>query len=486
MAVRNTAAEDTPGRSIEQLRVLGKGGQASVSLCRDVHTGKLLALKTAHHEVHGEVAENQEVEGNRFDLLKEFDTIKFLVDSNVPGIVPVHRICRNGSTGQLSMLMDYCDGGTLLSALQGQPFHRLSERRAAIVLSSLSETLESCHKLGIMHRDVKLENVLINHGHDDDCNDDCSLNGKRRRTSKQMAMNHDREDEGYLDRCRFLLADFGLACHFRPGHQIRNKCLVGTSEYIAPEMIEGAYDERADVWSLGVLLHLMLTGHFPFGDPRPQQRQCSSAILAQTLTCPRKLNVNSSSPVYAHLSGEARTLLQGMLHKDPQQRITLSGVRSHPWLQSSSSSSSPLHGIPSFVGVKRIRFITHAGPDMVRELHSPSPTSSLSYDDIANDSVEATEPAAFVGPKRIRFITHGFPDIVRELRTLLPSIKENNDGRANQQQSVQGSSLAQPCNSEHASVIRVPRRPRQHRYRPRLVHQHYKQLNPLIPLQAAY
>ena len=337
MAAPKTAAEDAPGRRIEQLRVLGKGGQASVSLCRDVHTGEFLALKTAHDKVHGEESENQEVEGDRFDLPREFDTIKFLVDSNVPGIVPVHSICRNGSTGQICMLMDYCDGGTLLSALQDQPFHRLSERRAAIVLSSLSETLESCHKLGIMHRDVKPENVLIHHGHDD-CNDAWSSNGKRRRTSKQMTMDHDREDEVYLDRCKFLLADFGLACHFRPGHQIRNKCLVGTSEYIAPEMIKGSYDERADVWSFGVLLHLMLTGHFPFGDPRQQQRQCSSAILAQTLTCPRKLDVNSS-PVYGHLSVEARTLLQGMLRKYPMRRITLSGVRSHPWLRSSSSSS---------------------------------------------------------------------------------------------------------------------------------------------------
>ena len=200
--------DDVSGHSFEELKVLGVGGQASVSLCRDTHTGKLVALKTSHPKIHREEAVNKE---DRFDLQTEYDIAKFLVDSNVSGVVPVHSMCEDDSTGQLCMLMDYCDGGTLFSELQGSPNHRLSERKAAIVLSSLSETLESCHKLGIMHRDVKLENVLINHGHDDDCNDDCSLNGKRRRTSKQMAMNHDREDEGYLDRCRFLLADFGLA-----------------------------------------------------------------------------------------------------------------------------------------------------------------------------------------------------------------------------------------------------------------------------------
>jgi serine/threonine protein kinase len=308
------------------MRVLGRGGQGMVFLCRLTQTGELVALKTslAHdssssttsaagaaaasqqEEEEGGGGGEEEEEEEEFErrIRHEYRTMRFLKESGVEGIVGVRGMCVDSSTKKVCMLMDYCDGGNLVAEQETRASGKLSEREAAVMISSLARTLEQCHALGIMHRDIKPDNVLL------------QRQQPPAAASAATATADDDDDDSKTCSCsccryRFVLADFGLAGRVTPGgHPIRNGRVVGTAGYMAPEMVlKRVYDERADVWSLGILLHFALTGYNPM-ELKPARRE----------------------QLQRELSVDARSLLRHILCTDPEQRISLSAIRMHPWV----------------------------------------------------------------------------------------------------------------------------------------------------------
>ena len=137
------------------------------------------------------------------------------------------------------------------------------------------------HEVGIMHQDLKAENVFCTEG-------------------------------GMVK-----VLDFGLAA---PKTENKTK-FIGTIYYLAPEVIKGMYDERRDVWSIGVLFHMLLLGDLPFrGDSFDRVKQ---RIETQEVTIPRK----------SHLSSEAEDLLLKLLTKNPYLRISLEDALAHPFFK---------------------------------------------------------------------------------------------------------------------------------------------------------
>lgn len=186
----------------------------------------------------------------------------------------------------------FCDAGDLLSKLDARPpLFKLSEHEAAPIVASLARTLVSCHAHGIVHRDIKPGNILF------------------------------RKVEGE-DREEVVIADFGLAATISPGKALC-EC-VGTSRYQAPEVIQGQYDHRADIWSLGVIIHLLLTSALPFVE-HLRHGAPDSAIQRAVLSNDLKLQG-------LDLSSSAQDLLGGILCKNPSARLTLDDILCHPWL----------------------------------------------------------------------------------------------------------------------------------------------------------
>lgn len=233
---------------------------------------------------------------------KELYAIKFIergekIDEHVHREIMNHRSLRHPNivrfkevlltSTHLAIVMEYAAGGELFERICTAG--RFSEDEARFYFQQLISGVSYCHSMQICHRDLKLENTL--------------LDGS---TSP-----------------RLKICDFGYSksseLHSQP------KSTVGTPAYIAPEVLSrNEYDGKtADVWSCGVTLYVMLVGAYPFedsDDPRNFKK-----------TIGRILSVQYTIPDYVRISIECKQLLSSIFVASPEQRITIEEIKKHPW-----------------------------------------------------------------------------------------------------------------------------------------------------------
>ncbi|GAB4817033.1 hypothetical protein N2152v2_004079 [Parachlorella kessleri] len=195
----------------------------------------------------------------------------------------------------LVLCMEYAPGGDLfkvVSHLRG-----LSEDNARWFFQQIILAIDYCHRMGVANRDIKLENTL--------------LDGSARPLVK--------------------LADFGFSKD--ENYQSAPGSRVGTPAYLAPEVIANvhgqSYDaKKADVWSCGVLLYIMVTGRYPFRQPEDERQRPAQRLHAMLQ---RILSVTYSFPPDLTLSAACRDVISKMLVADPKQRPSIQEVLHHPW-----------------------------------------------------------------------------------------------------------------------------------------------------------
>jgi len=200
--------------------------------------------------------------------------------SGHPGVVTLRAVFED--TDAFYLVMELCHGGRLLDEVAREG--KLSERRAANVIKELMAVLKYCHEMGVVHRDVKPENVLL------------TKSG------------------------RLKLADFGLAVRVADGQQLTG--VAGSPAYLAPEVLLGNYSQKVDVWAAGVLLHVLLMGTLPF------QGKSVEAIFDAIKTA--ELDFHSSQ--WASVSLLARDLIGRMLNREVSSRPDAEDVLRHPWV----------------------------------------------------------------------------------------------------------------------------------------------------------
>jgi serine/threonine protein kinase len=186
------------------------------------------------------------------------------------------------------LILEYVSGGDLFSVLvrRGRT-PCFSEVETVFVLRQLVEGLSCLHRHGVIHRDLKLENVLV--------------------------VRESRRGDHVM--CTVKITDFGLSKVVGDGRSFA-KSTVGSPRYIAPEVLaKGVHDFRADLWSLGVLLYVLLAGKFPFeGSPNMPQQAITAVV--------QRLEVSLS----------AQAVLIGLLQSDVVRRLPLDVLRHHAWL----------------------------------------------------------------------------------------------------------------------------------------------------------
>ncbi|XP_047338597.1 serine/threonine-protein kinase SRK2E [Impatiens glandulifera] len=257
----------------ELVRDIGAGNFGVARLMTDKHTGELVAVK--YIERGEKIDENVQREIINHRSLRHPNIVRF----KEVILTPTH----------LAIVMEYASGGELFERICNAG--RFSEDEARFFFQQLISGVSYCHSMQVCHRDLKLENTLL--------------------------------DGSTAPRLK--ICDFGYSknsvLHSQP------KSTVGTPAYIAPEvLLKKEYDGKmADVWSCGVTLYVMLVGAYPFEDPEEPKN------FRKTIQ--RILNVQYSIPDYVHISPECRHLISRIFVADPSKRITIPEIKNHEWFQ---------------------------------------------------------------------------------------------------------------------------------------------------------
>ncbi|CAI0467668.1 unnamed protein product [Linum tenue] len=253
-------------------RTLGEGNFAKVKLARNLDTGHPFAIKI--------LDKGNILNRNIADQIKrEIATLKLL---RHPNIVRLHEVL--ASKSKIYMVLDYVTGGELYDRIAFKG--RLSEAEGRKLFHQLIDGVSYCHNHGVFHRDLKLENVLL-------------------------------DAKG-----RIKISDFGLSAlpkHFRDDGLLHTIC--GSPNYVAPEVLRNkGYDgATADVWSCGVILYVTLTGSLPFDDR-------NLAVLYHKI-------MKGEVEIPKWMSPGAGNLISRILDPNPATRITMAGIKSDPWFK---------------------------------------------------------------------------------------------------------------------------------------------------------
>lgn len=265
------------GRSIlhgryELGRVLGQGTFAKVYVARNLRTDKKVAMKVVDKEKVIKVGMTEQVK-------REISVMKMV---SHPNIVELHEVMATKS--KIYFAMELVRGGELFSKIAQSG--RLREDAARSYFRQLISAVDFCHSRGVYHRDLKPENLLL-------------------------------DDAGNLK-----VADFGLSAfadHVRADGLLHTTC--GTPAYVAPEVIgKKGYDgAKADLWSCGVILYVLLAGSLPFQDDN-------------IITMYRKMHRGDfRCPPW--FSTDARRLVTKLLDPNPSTRIIVANLIETPWFK---------------------------------------------------------------------------------------------------------------------------------------------------------
>jgi calcium-dependent protein kinase len=191
-----------------------------------------------------------------------------------------------------SLVTELCQGGELFQEIIDRgPFN---ENYSAYVMLQILSAINYCHGMKIVHRDLKPENILI----------------------------AERDSNGLP---RIKIADFGTSKMFEKGAVQRK--LVGSSYYIAPEVLKKHYDEKCDIWSCGVIMYILLSGRPPFAGDSDKEIMEKVRIGKYDL----------EEPPFDKLSSSGKDLIKKLMIMDPKKRISAQEALNHPWFKENRS-----------------------------------------------------------------------------------------------------------------------------------------------------
>ncbi|KAJ5815273.1 serine/threonine-protein kinase Eg2 [Penicillium riverlandense] len=248
---------------------LGKGKFGRVYLAKERSSGFVCALKVLHK------SELQQG-GVQKQVRREIE-----IQSNLrhPNVLRLYGHFHDSK--RIFLILEFAGRGELYKHLRKE--HRFPEWKAAQYIAQMAAALKYLHKKHVMHRDIKPENILV------------GIHGE------------------------IKISDFGWSVH-APNNRRQTMC--GTLDYLPPEMLKPGpqgnyYNEKVDLWSLGVLIYEFLVGEAPFED-------------TPVMTHRRIARADMSVPSF--ISPEAKDLIKRLLVLDPEKRIPLDDIQRHPWI----------------------------------------------------------------------------------------------------------------------------------------------------------
>ncbi|PRQ48236.1 putative protein kinase CAMK-CAMKL-CHK1 family [Rosa chinensis] len=261
-------------------KTLGEGSFGKVKFATNVESGQPFAVKILERK--------RIIDLNMANkITREIETLKLLKH---PNVVRLHEIV--ASKTQICMVLEYVEGGDLFDKIRHNG--RVTEAKGRKLFQQLIDGVSYCHNKGVYHRDLKLENILL-------------------------------DEEGNIKIC-----DFGLSAlpqHLKKDGLLHTIC--GTPNYVAPEILinRGYNGATADTWSCGVILFAILSGFCPFDDK-------NLAVLYHKI-----YKGNFKIPDW--LSPGAKSLIRRILDPNPVTRINMRGIKSDEWFNQDYTPAKP-------------------------------------------------------------------------------------------------------------------------------------------------
>ena len=251
------------------LNDLGKGSYGQVKRVRQIHLQEERAMKI--------VSKKSSTSQNEIEILRKISH---------PNIANVFEIFEDSK--RYYIMMEYLEGGELFDVIISQGF--FSELDAARIMKQLLSAVNFLHSKNIVHRDLKPENIML--------------------TSKPVD-----------NKFEIKIIDFGTAKIFDPRYKMSE--FIGTSYYIAPEVLKEHYNEKCDIWSCGVILYILLCGYPPFNGN-------SNLDIFH--------HIKNSQPIFigdewSDITKEGIELIKQMLTRNIQKRPSAETCLNHKWFQ---------------------------------------------------------------------------------------------------------------------------------------------------------
>lgn len=258
--------------SIEKKK-LGEGSYGTVSKGKCKQTGAIRAVKSIS-KAHMKDAEKFKRE---IQIMKQMDH---------PYIIKLYETFDDHKN--IYLILELCSGGELFDRII-EAGHFTEKQAAHLMMQTLSG-IYYCHQIGICHRDIKPENFLF-------------------------------YNKDPIEKSTLKIIDFGLSCSFTPGQVLKTK--AGTPYYVAPQVLEGKYDQACDLWSCGVIMFVLLCGYPPFhGDT-------DNEVLRKV----RAANLVFDPVDWEAVSSDAKELIKKLLKKDPKERYTAAQAVDDVWIK---------------------------------------------------------------------------------------------------------------------------------------------------------
>ena len=255
---------------------LGSGKFGLVKLGIDKKTGQKVAIK---------IMKKSTMDSSDLELVRT--EIEILKICQHPNIIRLYNVFENAD--YLYIIMEYCSGGDLFSFLENRNF-RLPEKKASIIIHKMSTAVYYMHSFGVAHRDLKPENVL-------------------------MTSSDDESD--------IRILDFGLSKILGPYEKCDEP--YGTLTYCAPEIIvDEPYSKAVDLWSLGIMTYLMVSGKLPFNSE--DENEIARQVVYDEPDFIR-------NPIWKSITPECKDFIKRLLEKDQNKRMTIKQLLEHKWIK---------------------------------------------------------------------------------------------------------------------------------------------------------
>ena len=257
-------------------KLLGEGSFGSVYEAENIIFQNSVAMKII----------NKSNADDESEILNEIDILKKLSHPNIVRIYEFYI-----TKEHYYIVTEFCKEGELFSYIK----NKYSERQLAVLFYQIFSGLWYLHDNKMLHRDIKLENIMI------------SRKEKDHSTGEELFW--------------VKIIDFGTAKIFDKSK--KEKDVVGSSYYIAPEVLKQNYNEKCDTWSVGVILYMTLVGRAPFDGKNDKE------IIKKI----KSVNYNNKEPKLLTHSEEVRDLVDKLLEKDINKRLSAKEALTHPWFE---------------------------------------------------------------------------------------------------------------------------------------------------------